>query len=295
MYEILEVPPTASLAEIKAAHKRMALKIMSGASGLSREDCEFNLQLLDVALHTLVVPALRDAYDAELAVTPANMPVPYKPNIVSIEGGESTALQMVAGLEDSRRMAAASLEGYQPQLKVVSSVVNSSVKSLKTLMRILISLAILGSVLQMAQCGLAARQAGRIPPEEKLAEDKVIIQEYYQIHGVRPASRAEAERLMQEHQREKNVQREAGFKEEQKARENQYLAEAARREGENIHDNLVRAEMEQERQKQREAQEWENKQRQIEQQRLYAAGQLNQEGSPEEEPYPGQDGQYEEQ
>lgn len=99
MYEILQVSSTASLAEIKAAHKRLSLEVMSASPALSREDCNFRLNLLDVALHTLSVPVLRDAYDAQLASTKAsaNVALPGKSSLVPA-GDQATALRIAAAI-----------------------------------------------------------------------------------------------------------------------------------------------------------------------------------------------------
>jgi hypothetical protein len=257
MYEILEISPTASLEEIKAAHKRLSIRIMSGKLGLSREDCEFQLKVLDVALHTLSATALRDAYDAELAATaaagPGNVVVPYKANAV-LSGGEAKALQLLAEVQDTYKAASAGLETHRSAIKVVSSTVSTSAKSLKKILRGVIGLLVLGSILSVGKISFASRQG--VPPSKEVAkaEEKLIILEYYRKYGVRPASRAEAEFLETENRRKENEQRAVEFAE--KRREDEYLrfVEDSRRMGESIHNNIVRDET-REMQKQRELEE----------------------------------------
>lgn len=243
MYEILEVSPTASHADIKAAHKRLSIELMSGTLGLSREECDFKLNVLDVALHTLSVPVSRDAYDAQLASTKAtgNVALPIKSNVVSL-GDEAKALRIVAAIEDSYKIAAANIDSFQFPIKEVSSTVSVSARSLKRLLRVIIGLLVLGFILKMGQMAFASRQAGRPSSEVAKAEEKLIIQEYYKKHGVRPASRAEAEFLEQENRRKENEQREAAFAEKKKEEEYSRFVEESRSIGDRVHENLVRDE-----------------------------------------------------
>ena len=251
MYEVLEISPTASFAEIRAAHKRQSLNIMSGALGLSREEFEFKLKVLDVALHTLSSPVLRDAYDAELAANaaPGNAVVPVRTNVVS-SGDETRALQLMAAMEGNYKAALQGFDEHRPALQVVSSTVSTSVKSLKTIVRGVIGLLVLGSILTVGRIAFGSRQDPLPPKEVAQADEKLMILEYYKKYGVRPASRAEAEFLETENRRKENEQRAAAFEEKKRADEFQRFEEESRRMGDNIHDTLVRDE-EREMQKQR--------------------------------------------
>jgi len=243
MYEILGVPPTASLADIKAAHKRLSLAIISGSLGLSREECNYRLNLLDVALNTLSVPAMRDSYDAQLAAAavPGKLAVPVKTNIASL-GNESKALSVFAAIENNYKIAAAGLDNHPIPLKEIASTVGASTRALKSILRTLIGLAILGFVLKTGQWALSHRQAGHPPIEVVKAEEKLIIQEYYKKHGVRPASRAEAEFLEKEHRRQENEQREAAFAEKRKEEEYRRFVEESREIGDRVTAERIYAE-----------------------------------------------------
>ena len=243
MYEILEVSPTASFPEIKTAHKRLSLALMSGMPGLSREDVNFKLNLLDVALHTLSVPVLRDAYDAKLAstTTPGNPLLPVKANAMTLVD-TAKANQIVAAIEDSQKLAAAMMQINQFPVKEVSSTVRMSVSSLKTILRIVIGLIVLGFFIRMGQTAVAFRHAGQPTSDELKAEDKLVILEYYKKHGVRPASRAEAELLEKEFRRKESEQSMAKAEEQRKEREYRRFVEESRREGEYVHEDLVRDE-----------------------------------------------------
>jgi hypothetical protein len=244
MYEILEVTPTASQAEIKAAHKRLSIQIMSGALGLSREDCDFRLNILDVALHTLSQPALRDAYDAALALAaPANAAVAVKANALAlVEVDDAKASEIVAAITESHKLVSAGIDSHRPQIAVISSTVSASVRSLKTILRVTIGLLVLGSILTVGKMSFASRQGGMPKKEEIKAEEKLIILEYYKKYGVRPASRAEAEFLEIENRRRENEQRAAEFAEKRREEEYQRWEEESRHMGMRIHDDLVRNE-----------------------------------------------------
>lgn len=251
MYEILAVSPTASQAEIKAAHKRLSLELMSGKLGLSREECNFQLSVLDVALHTLSVPVLRDAYDAGIAptATHGNAVLPIKSNVLSLVDGAKTN-KIAAAIEDNYKIAAMGMASLQFPIKEVSSTVSLSASSLKKILRIVIILMVFGFVIKMGQLVLASRRAGHPSVEVTKAEEKLIIQEYYKKHGVRPASRAEAEFLEQEARRKENEQREAAFAERRKEEEYRRFVNTSHDIGNQVHANLVQEE-ERERQRQR--------------------------------------------
>jgi hypothetical protein len=242
MYEILGISPTASQAEIKAAHERLSIEVMSGSSGLDREDCNFRLNLLDVALHTLSTPVLRDAYDAQLASAnaPAKVALPAKSSLVAV-GDQATALKIAAAIEDNYKIAVAAASPQFP-IETVSSAVGASTRAVGTLIRVIIVLVIMGLLLK-AGLTLAAFRRPEIPPSAiALAEEKLIIQQYYQKYGVRPASKEEAIFLEEERRRRENEQHEAEFERKKTEEEYHRFIEESRNEGDRIHRNLVREE-----------------------------------------------------
>lgn len=243
MYEILEVSPTASYADIKASHKRLSLQLMSGELGLSREDIDFQLNVLDVALHTLSVPVSRDAYDAlqESTTAPGNAVLPIKANVLSLVDDVKTR-KIADEIEDNHRFATSLMARPEFPMEVVSSTVSASARSLKIILRTVIGLMVLGSILAAGRMAFASRSGGLPPREVAKAEEKLIIQEYYKKYGVRPASRAEAEFLEQENRRKENEQHAAEFAEKKREDEYRRFVDDSRRTGERIHDNLVRDE-----------------------------------------------------
>lgn len=264
MYEILNVASDAPLAEIKAAHRRLSLQIMTEKNDLSREEREFQLKLLDIALDTLSDPASRDAYDAKLALEAAPGGLSLAGTaLVSATIPEEKAHQLAAAIVDDYKTSLASIDERPLQIQAIKSTLGASASALRTILRIVAGLIVLGFVLKMGQLALAARKPGLPPAAVARAEEKLIIQQYYRKHGVRPASRAEAELLEQQHRLKENEVRQAEFEKEKEESELRRFDEESREIGERVHREYARAQeqaryeemlRQQELQRQREAQ-----------------------------------------
>lgn len=261
MYEILEVSPNASLPEIKAAHKLLSRALVSEKLGLRREEIDLKLQVIDLAFNTLSDQAARDAYDAQLATlnTPENIALPLNANAVS-RRADSRSLKIAAAIEDTHKMAA-SIEGSQlAPLAIMSTTVTNSVSSLKKILTMIISLLAMGAVFKVALMILGNRQPAHPTGAVSKAEEKVILQEYYQEHGVRPGSRVEADLLEVENRRKVNEQRAAALEKQKQDEEYSRFVEESRRIGNQVSADLQRAE-------ERARYEEEQKQRQLEQEK----------------------------
>ena len=242
LYEILQVPPSASIEEIKAGHRRLTRALVSQNAGLPRDEINFKLQVLDVALNTLCVPADRDAYDAQLAATDRsrNAGLPSSTSLVA-QKIDATSLMAAAALESSYQRGA---RGDLSPLAVMSSTVNTSVSILGKILRIVIGLMVLGIILAVATSMLAGRRNASSPAARALsqAEEKVIIQEYYQQHGVRPGSKAEVDLLELENRRKMNDERAEELDKKKKEEEYRRFVDDSRREGKQVSSSLQRAE-----------------------------------------------------
>lgn len=244
LYEILGVSPSASPAELKAAHRRLSLEIMSGKLGLSRDDCDHRLQLLDVALNTLIEPSSRDAYDMQLAAASAvNVSYPVQPASGS-GGGEGRALQLTAAAEEIYRTNLAAIDERRLEFGAVAKTVGSSVRSLKIILRVVIWLFVLGIVFRTGGCMLAARSAALPPAQVAKAEEMLKIQAYYKKHGVRAANSAEVAALEAENRRQENERREEEFNRRKIEDENRRFIEESEELSRRLEQEQQRAEAE---------------------------------------------------
>jgi hypothetical protein len=228
LYEILEVPPNASLPEIQAAHRRLRQKLLPGKPGLGREDIDFNLKVIDVALHTLSDQVSRDAYDAQQFARSAP--------VTAIAPLKVDAAKMAGALEAYRKVTETIQSTEGTPLKIISATAASSASALKKIFRVIAGLVVLGVIIKVSIGVLAGRPAGGISK----AEEKVILQEYYQTHGVRPGSRIEADLLEVENRRKENERRAVAREKELEEERERRFVEESRRIGAQVHENLHR-------------------------------------------------------
>jgi flagellar biosynthesis GTPase FlhF len=150
------------------------------------------------------------------------------------------SLKIAAAIEANQKIANALQSIDDSPLKLISATAASSASALKKIFRVIAGLAVLGVVIKISTMIMAGRQptAGGISK----ADEKVILQEYYQTHGVRPASRIEADLLEVENRRKENEQRQA--EREKQREEDQYrkFVEESRRIGNQVQENLRRDE-----------------------------------------------------
>ena len=212
LYELLGVSQNAALAEIKAAHLSRSRELIADNSGLTRDEVNFQLQVLDVALNTLSAQWSRDAYDAELAAlasaSGSTLPAVPRANLPSLDSGVN-ALQLADELHHTYKKALAESDARN-SLVIVAESVATSASVLKNGFRVLAGLLVLLAVFKISMALFAAtHQADMYAKEKASAEEKVVIQDYYQKHGVRPASRAEAEMLEAQARQEQNEKNKA--------------------------------------------------------------------------------------
>jgi hypothetical protein len=299
LYEILEVSPDASYSEIQAAYQRVSQKLQSEKTVSNREEIDYRLLMLDVALHAL-------AYDARLVKQnePANVAVQRNAVVAPLDFDAGSLKSDAASLKadamsykaDAMSLKAEALslkaDGLQLSLApapiktaatplmppktvatpyklpaainndllpiaIVTSTLTSSATVLKIILRTIAGLMVLGVVLKISFNIMSSRGV-QVPVQVPTAsiDEKTYIQEYYQTHGVRVASKAEADRL----DAEENQQREGARQKQKQDDEYRRFVEDSRREGEKVSENLRRDE-----QNARE-EEW-NKQQQLAQEK----------------------------
>jgi len=242
MYEVLEVPPSASLQDIKAAHRRLTQLLASGKPLPNPEQIELRRQVLNLALDTLSNEVNRNAYDAKLAAHSPSAATASKANTSLVpQGLDARAILTLASLEGARGSAKNAI--LPPAVQVMASAVDKSASALWKILRIVAGVLVLIILVSVASAILKGRQAKQ-PGGGPLsaAEEKVMIQEYYQQHGVRPGSKAELDLLEIERQRKVNAQRAV---EVEKAREDEAyrrFVEDSRRRANQVSNDLWRDE-----------------------------------------------------
>ena len=243
--------------EILALSPSLTIALKSQQKLFKPEEYELKLKIINLAFNMLSIPASRTAYDAELAASRAARPEPATSNAIALRPdaeamslkaealarrAETISLRVDALAMKSDIGAINSLENYQGP---GSSGAFGLTPSLKKIIMFLGFMLAGWMVLQVISLLFFNRNAGMISDAAAKAEEKVIIQEYYQTHGVRAKSRAEVELLEAEDRRKENetraVERDA-FKAErdkQKAEDNaRRFEEDARRRADQVSANL---------------------------------------------------------
>ena len=257
LYEILEVPADATHTEIRASHERLLQSLESRQSALSREDYTTQLRLLKVAYSTLSTPTSRDSYDAHLTIRNA----PARPSsallVTTPAANGSTgvmradALMMraeaIALRADALGLKADLLSGTSQGSgdTTGSPIVSRLLSSLKSVLLTLGTVAALVMVFKVVMLMTLSRQPDGAGGARGQTDDKVYLQEYYQTHGVRPASRVEAELMDAERRKNEDARRAQKMiddKERSAAQDERKFEEAARRRAEQVSTELQYAE-----------------------------------------------------
>lgn len=279
MYEILGVSQTAALEEIKAAHRARARDLVSGKTGLPADEIKFRLQTLDLALHTLSSQWSRDAYDAELAAPPPHAALATRAPCAVTAPSKNPSynpIVVATALADAQKNGALAVKDTRVPLNAMSAA-SSSISALKVILRVIGLIFALIIVFRISSGMFRATHYSEMYAREKAkAEDMLVIQDYYQKHGMRPANRSEAEKLDLDNKRKTEEQQRAEGEKKRQEEEYRRFVESSRYQGEQIHaalqaaDERARAEEERAR---REA-EWARQREEIQrQQQAYAEDQ----------------------
>lgn len=198
LYEILEVSPDATDADIRDAYQRLSQRLESGESGLDHAEASFQLTLLKQAFWTLSDNMQRLAYDASLA----------KP---AIEPREVEVREVEVRVRNKSRLVPA---------RILVSVIGG-----------LFALGIL------TQIAYSVMSHNRGPGAASLAEKKVVLKEFEMVYGVSSPDeiaavriREEQERAKAETRRQEYASKEAARQQERELRQNRYYAEQVSRE-----------------------------------------------------------------
>ena len=235
LYEVLAVSPIATVQEIQDAYQRKWDAAQLEKNALSPEDFNFRLQLLNLARSTLSNPDERSYYDAKLANPGAPDNIAWKANAVIVSADNrnlsrrADTLALHADALALRAEAMAIRAGLPDGVAPLSSGAKSPVKR---------TVVIIGTVVAtlMAIQMISMFFAARSREAAMKAEEKIIIQEYYQTYGVRPASAAEARLLEAENRRKESEQRAA----EREVQQEEYEKRRAETETQRSRDEVKR-------------------------------------------------------
>lgn len=253
-YEILETQANAPCQDILAAHQRKLEKLRSQEASLGHEEFDYQLKLLNLARETLADSWLRRDYDDKLMSRPAAGKAARAQHSVALHPNAETMTRRADALSlraDALALRAdamsintdAALFGADnPPPGLGSRILGGLQSSMRTVIVVLGTLAALGMVIQAASVVFAVRKIDATVATAAKAEEQMLIQEYYQKYGVRPASAAEARLLERENQRKESEERVAEREKQRMEEEARRFQEESRRIGERVSADLRHAE-----------------------------------------------------
>ncbi len=253
LYEVLNVSPSASFEQIQAEYKSATQRLESGASGLSAQDAAEQQKVVNIAFQILRDNMSRAAYDAKL-----NQQI-----------NQQTALALVPKVVDTEaltmKMEAAVLKADAAALMAQAAMINASALSLQYaaspqglgaqasgsfFKTFRFGFTVLGAIVAigMVMMVFSGRRGSGAAVDVK-AQEEMMLQEYYQTHGVRPSSKAEmdsmeAQRRKDESERrgQENVTRNAQRQADKTERDEQRFREETERLSRTVVENLRRDE-----------------------------------------------------
>nr|WP_315427275.1 DnaJ domain-containing protein [uncultured Albidiferax sp.] len=280
LYEILAVAADASEAEIQAAFDAASAKLVSQKNRISADDFDFKVKVIQLAFKTLSNPSSRDAYDAKLAAAampapPVSAPVAAVPALALVPlQADAEALSLRAEAMALRadamtmRADAMALRSGAAPFRESRSFASSSepvaaglAPLLRKILMVLGTLFAIAAVAQSVSLLLANRRAEMAATAAAQASEKVLLQEYYQTHGVRPANKAELDALEAENRRKENEKRTVEREKSKVEQDARRFEEESRRRGEQVANELRTAELQAKEQARRddERREWQQK------------------------------------
>lgn len=248
LYELLGVTAQAGVPEIQAAFQKKMALLESARGTMDLQEFNETVQLLRVAMDTLTDSTARFSYDAKLRALrqdpTAGALVHAGPAPVSSAQADALALRADAmALRADALMIRAGLgtpgEGSGAAMQAMATGAATVLKRVVSLIGLL---AIVGIgfflVARHGQGDSPVRKTTR----EATAQEQVILQEYYQTHGVRPASLAEMELLQADQRRRDNEDKLGKQDRDKQEREARLFEEESRRIAERASADLRHAE-----------------------------------------------------
>lgn len=249
LYALLGVSQHAGVSEIQAAFQTRMGLLEANRNSLTPQAFNDQSQLLRVALSTLADSATRFGYDAKLNARARNSQGALVPLVVPAPAAsahaQADALSLRAEALSLRADAMMIRAGInlpdESAAGVVQTVASGTVSVLKRVASAVGLLVIVGVGFFVATRFFLADAPVRRSVMEVKANEQIVLQEYYQTHGVRPASMAELELLQADQRRRENESKLVSQDREKQEREGRQFEEESRRRADQVAENLQRA------------------------------------------------------
>lgn len=259
LYEILGVSRGAAEQELQLAFDLKVQDLQALQGTLAHEDYDFRRQELYLARDTLMDPVLRRGYDEKLAAAePPPAPALRLQDALPDPGTDGDGLARRADALALRAEALAlradalalrgDADGASPGL-AAPGVTDPMADSWRAPVRkILVAIGVAVVAVMAVHLTLMFSSARRVQAATAAAaaaakaEEQLVIQEYYQKYGVRPASAAEARLLEQEQLRKEREAAEEARRKENEENATIRFQEESRRLGERVSNEVYAAE-----------------------------------------------------
>jgi curved DNA-binding protein CbpA len=267
LYDLLGVARTVPVAEIQAGYRREVGVLESRRSTVSAEVFNDHMQLLRMAYSTLSDVASRTGYDIKLEATAAARAAPrpaaaaatpslalgLAPQLAGTGASADVRADALSMRADALALradamllrAGVPLPGERPGSG--SSLTAGLTEGVKRIVRAIGLLVVLGFVAYgVTRCAVGGSAQKRVAMQEREAKaaEQITLQEYYQTHGVRPASIAEMQLLDSARRSKENAQRQGEQTRRQQEQEEKRFEADARRRGDQVAAENQRAEQE---------------------------------------------------
>jgi curved DNA-binding protein CbpA len=254
-YEILAVSPNASDQEIQANYENLVSELKSQKENFNPDEYNLKLKIINLAFDTLSTPTARAAYDAKLLATYAPAGGSASSNALALPSDPSSIALRAEAI--SLRAEAISLRADALSIKSVGTEFDgkgnyqgfgqggtfSPLPMIKKFIMLLGGVVAAWMVIQVLFLMTTSSRQPHINAEAAAkAEEKLIIQEYYQTHGVRVSSRAEVERLEAENRRQENERRTAEREKERQEEMARRFEQESRQRADEVSERLRYAE-----------------------------------------------------
>lgn len=249
LYELLGLGEHASTEQVREAFLRRSDEVRANAAGLPTQQVTDRLQLLKLALSTLIDPVTRDAYDRKLRVQ-SRMPlvvggVPTD-GPAGVSSTRADALSMRADAlslrADAMLLRSSAGLGERAGAGFLQTAAGGFLQRLANAIGLLVIVGILAALAGRFFFSSPLRQQAEMETRQSKAAEQAALQEYYQAHGVRPANMAELQLLEAQRRGQEVEQRQVRQDEEKKAREAQRFEDDARRRAEQVSRDLQQSE-----------------------------------------------------